>query len=158
MGSPVSPILAVIVMEDLEKTVLDSWDFIVPTYYRYVDDIFLIIPHDKVEHILSTFTSYHPRLQFTHEIEHNRAISFFILELIKDENNNIMTNWFRKKAYSGRLLDFYSNHSLQHEIGILKIKQKNRKLLDNVITNMTHKFEKNEIISLEFHGQISEIR
>ena len=50
MGSPISPILADIVMEDLEKTVLDSFDFIVPTYYRYVDDSFLIIPHGKVQH------------------------------------------------------------------------------------------------------------
>jgi len=41
MGSPLSPILADIVMEDLETLSLQKLDFIVYTYYRYVDDIFM---------------------------------------------------------------------------------------------------------------------
>jgi len=43
MGSPLSPILADIVMEDLEIQCLQKIDFTVHTYYRYVDDIFMII-------------------------------------------------------------------------------------------------------------------
>jgi len=40
MGSPLSPILADIVMDDLETHCLSNLDFVVNTFYRYVDDIF----------------------------------------------------------------------------------------------------------------------
>jgi len=39
MGSPLSPIIADIVMQDLERVVLETFDFDIPIYYRYVDDI-----------------------------------------------------------------------------------------------------------------------
>lgn len=44
MGSPLSPILADIVMDDLETQCLSSLSFKVLTYYRYVD-VFAIVPH-----------------------------------------------------------------------------------------------------------------
>ena len=49
MGSPISPILADIVMQDLEHKVIDNLDFHLHTYYSYVDDTFLIIPNDKID-------------------------------------------------------------------------------------------------------------
>ncbi|XP_029664892.1 uncharacterized protein LOC115236523 [Formica exsecta] len=51
MGSPLSPILADIVMDDLETHCLSSLSFAVPVYYRYVDDIFAIVPRAKVDEI-----------------------------------------------------------------------------------------------------------
>ncbi|XP_011858524.1 PREDICTED: uncharacterized protein LOC105556066, partial [Vollenhovia emeryi] len=48
MGSPLSPILANIVMEDLETNCLAKLAFEVPCFYRYVDDIFTILPRDKL--------------------------------------------------------------------------------------------------------------
>ena len=56
-------------MQDLETKIPNELDFQVPIYYRYVDDTFLIIPENKIQHIISGFHSYHPRLQFAHEIE-----------------------------------------------------------------------------------------
>ncbi|KAL6418590.1 hypothetical protein ACFW04_011984 [Cataglyphis niger] len=43
MESPLSPILADIVMDNLETHYLSLLGFAVPVYYRYVDDIFAII-------------------------------------------------------------------------------------------------------------------
>jgi len=65
MGSPLSPILADIVIEDLETLSLQKLDFVVYTYYRYVDDMFMIIPATKLDSVLKIFNSYHPRLKFT---------------------------------------------------------------------------------------------
>ena len=39
---------------------------------------------------------------------------------MKNEDNSIKTNWFRKNTYSGRFLNYFSNHPLQHKIGIIK--------------------------------------
>ena len=76
MGSPISPILVDIVMQDLEHKVIHSLDFHLHTNYRYVDGTFLIIPHNKIDYVLQKFNSYHPCLKFTHEIESNNSISF----------------------------------------------------------------------------------
>jgi len=54
MGSPLSPIIADIVMQDLEK-MLNSLDFDI-SFYRYVDDIIIIaIPSFKVQEVLEKF-------------------------------------------------------------------------------------------------------
>lgn len=65
MGSPLSPIIADIAIQELELNALISLNVIIPNCYRYVDDIFLTIPNDKVAHVLDVFNSIDNRLQFT---------------------------------------------------------------------------------------------
>ena len=38
----------------------------------------------------------------------------------KKEDNSITTNWFRKNTYSGRFLNYFSNHPLQRRMGKIK--------------------------------------
>ena len=65
IGSVISPMLA----EDMEKTVFERFEFVVPFYFRYADDTLLCVPLDKLQTVIDTFNDYHPRIQFTHEIE-----------------------------------------------------------------------------------------
>jgi len=67
MGSPVSPIIADIIMDDLETMALNNLKIKMPFYYRYVDDIALAVPCKKSEDVLDAFNLFHPRLQFTIE-------------------------------------------------------------------------------------------
>ena len=84
-----------------------------------IDMMFIL--KDKIEEVLTRFNNYHDRLQFTYEIENeHNSINFFNLSIIKNEDNSIKTNWFRKNTYSGRFLNYFSNHPLQHKIGIIK--------------------------------------
>jgi len=115
MGSPLSPILADMVMEDLETNCLSRLDFKVHTFYRYVDDIFMVIPVEKLNFVLTTFNSYHSRLKFTYELENNNMLNFLNVSVIRD-NGNIITNWFRKPTFSGRYINFYSNHPIQYKL------------------------------------------
>lgn len=48
MGSPLSPIIVDIVMQDLEKEILNSLDLNLSFYYRYVDIIILAAPKNKI--------------------------------------------------------------------------------------------------------------
>jgi len=57
MGSPLSPIIADIVMQDLEREVLETFDFDIPFYYRYVDDIMLAVPTSKIDSVFNKFNS-----------------------------------------------------------------------------------------------------
>jgi len=118
MGSPLSPIVAHVVLQDLEKKALNSINLELPFYYRYVDDIVMAAPRDSIDFILRTFNSFHERLQFTLELEHDRNLNFLdILLIIVD--NKIIIDWFHKKTFSGRYLSFFSHHPLQHKIGII---------------------------------------
>jgi len=79
MGSPLSPIIADVVLRDLEKKELDSINLSLPFYYKYVDDIILtaLKTANKITDILNTFNkSFHNRLQFTLEYKHNKCLSF----------------------------------------------------------------------------------
>jgi len=88
MGSPLSPIIANIVMQDLEESILSTLDVGISIYHRYVDDIILVAAVSEVTNILNKFNGYHERLQFTVEYEVERSISFLDLN-IKIFNNTI---------------------------------------------------------------------
>ena len=75
--SVVPPMLAEIVMEDLKKTVFERLEFVLPFYFGYVDDTLLCLPLDKLQKVIDTSNHYHPRIQFTHEMERNDRISFW---------------------------------------------------------------------------------
>ena len=107
MGSPISPILADLVLQDLEEEVIKKLSFNIQAYYRYVDDTFLIIPKNKIIGILKIFNSYHSRLNSTYESEFDDSLSFLNLLMIKNDDGTIDTNW-----HIGRYLIYFSNHPL----------------------------------------------
>jgi len=118
MGSPLSPIIANLVMQDLEEKALEKINCNIPFYYRYVDDIVLAAPSDHVTKIVETFNGFHNRLQFTVEREKDKSLSFLDL-LIQKVDGKIVLDWFHKETFSGRLLSFYSNHPLCQKIGVI---------------------------------------
>ena len=83
MGSPISPILADIVMQDLETYCLKNIKFDIPVFSRYVDDILTLVPIDKIDYIIGVFNSFYPRLKFTHEMENNNRINFLETTIIR---------------------------------------------------------------------------
>ncbi|XP_071581632.1 uncharacterized protein [Temnothorax nylanderi] len=114
MGSPLSPILADMVMEDLETHCLTMLSFCLSFFRRYVDDVIAIIPKDKIGDVLDVYNNYHPRLKFTHEMEINGAIPFLDTLIIRN-GNRLLTNWHRKPTFSGRYVNYFSNHPLKYK-------------------------------------------
>ena len=55
IGSPISPTFCDYVMQDLEQIVLNSLNFDIPLYLRYVDDIILALPRNKVQFVFIKF-------------------------------------------------------------------------------------------------------
>lgn len=105
MGSPISPLFADIVIDDLESSCLKilktQFNCSPLIYHRNVDDTILIVHKEHIDLIISVFNSYHNELQFTHEIQNNNQINFLdvTLNLI---NNRIISNWFQKPTASNR--------------------------------------------------------
>jgi len=84
MGSPLSPVIADLVLQDLETSALKNLPFNILFYYRYVDDIILRAPSNSLDLVLQIFNSQHSRLQFTMETESDKKISFLDVTFIND--------------------------------------------------------------------------
>ncbi|XP_055522514.1 uncharacterized protein LOC129716705 [Wyeomyia smithii] len=118
MGSPLSPILADIVLESIIHNALSHLPFEVPILRKYVDDLFLIIPKDSIDTVLDTFNSQEDRIQFTIEIEQDRKLPFLDLLLNRQEDQSLFTEWYSKPISSGRMLNFHSYHQYKHKINV----------------------------------------
>lgn len=118
MGAPISSVIAQLVLEDLEKKVISELSFKPIFFKRYVDDCIACVPCDKVEYFLKQFNDYHPKLQFTVEIEENSSINFLDLTLIRN-NSRIQTKFFQKPISSGRYVNYFSNQPLTHKKNVV---------------------------------------
>ena len=121
MGSPISPILANIVLDDLEKKVLKSNTLQKPLLFkRYVDDIFMILPTCEIDKYLECFNSKNPLIQFTCGRSLNDKINFLDVTISVDrKSQKLITNWFQKSMISGRMLNFNSVQPLHQKRGIV---------------------------------------
>jgi len=107
MRSPLSPMVADLILQHLESSILSDLSYKPIFYYRYVDDIVLFVPISQLNNLLRKFNSFHYRLQFTIEIERENRLNFLDLNIIK-QNNILIFDWFRKPTFSGRFLNFHS--------------------------------------------------
>jgi len=87
MRSPLSPIIAEVVLQDLEMKALELLNIEIPFYHRYVDDIVLAASRQKINECLNTFNSLHNRLQFTLETGGKRLnfLDVTIIMTIKEQ-------------------------------------------------------------------------
>jgi len=91
-----SPIVADLVMWDLEEYVLNSLNIRSTLYYRYIDDIILAAPKEEIHTILNKFNNYHYKLKFTLETKIDHRLSFLDITLII-KNSRIWKS--RKEKY-----------------------------------------------------------
>jgi len=117
MGSPLSPIIADIVMQELENTVLSTVSFPIPIFYRFVDDIVMAVPEKETKFILEAFNKFHPRLQFT--LERGGSRINFLDTTIVIENNRLKLDWYHKPTYSSRYLNYWSQHPMSQKRGTI---------------------------------------
>lgn len=109
MGSPLSPILAKILMTHLIDTILGSLDFKPKFLALYVDDSFWVVDSDQLNPIFNKLNQYHPKIKFTLEKEKKNTLNFLDVSVIRDELT-LITNWYSKPFSSDRLLNYFSHH------------------------------------------------
>ncbi|XP_058816722.1 uncharacterized protein LOC131680001 [Topomyia yanbarensis] len=118
MGSPLSPILADIIMENLLQTSIKRLPFTIPVIRKYVDDLFLALPKDKVQQTLDTFNAYNQHLQFTKEEEIDNKLPFLDTVVTRHSDQTLSTRWYAKPIASGRLLNYHSFHPLSMKMNV----------------------------------------
>ena len=67
MGSPLSPVLANLYIENLEQKIMEGFESPPKVWWRYVDDNFVIIRRDRVEQFLLYLNTLDPAIKFSME-------------------------------------------------------------------------------------------
>ena len=77
MGSPVSAMIANLIMEDVEKRALSTFHSPPKIWKRYVDDTFVIIHKNSVEDFLDHLNTIENSIKFTIEKEADHTLPLF---------------------------------------------------------------------------------
>ncbi|XP_047504100.1 uncharacterized protein LOC125049061 [Pieris napi] len=110
MGSPVSPIVADIFMEDFEERALANTPVKPRLYKRYVDDTFVVLPNDKISAFLAHLNSIHKNIKFTVEQENNNCLPFLDILIIRKADGTLGHTIHRKATHTDRYLNGESHH------------------------------------------------
>ena len=105
MGSPMSPVIANIFMEDFEQTAITTADLSPKLWLRYVDDTFVLWQHgtEHLDEFLKHPNGLHHRIQFTMEKENNQKIPFLDV-LVERRENKLLTDIYRKPTHTNKSL------------------------------------------------------
>ena len=102
MGSPLSPVLANIYMEYFEEMVLGSKSLKPSMWLRYVDDTFILWPHQEdVQTLLDHVNSIRPSIQFTMEKEQDDKLHFLDV-LVTCTEQGFRSSVYRKPTFTGQ--------------------------------------------------------
>lgn len=120
MGSPVSVVVANLVMEDIEQKALSTFHTPPRFWRRYVDDTCTVLPGDLVNSFHSHFNSIDNNIQFTVEKKSDGQLPFLNILLTRDEDGSISTLVYRKATHTDQYLNFESHYPAAHKRAVVK--------------------------------------
>ena len=128
MGSPVSVVVAEIVMQNIEERALAIYKRTLPLWLRYVDNTFTAVHKDEVDDFHEHLNGQNADIQFTKEIEENGKIPFLDC-LVTRDNNELRTTIYRKPTHTDRLLDQSSYNPTSHKATTIRTLTRRAQLL-----------------------------
>nr|VZI37533.1 unnamed protein product [Spirometra erinaceieuropaei] len=113
MGSPISSLVAELVLLELEKVAFDHYE---PAFWRrYVDDTFVIIERSRLADFQDLLNGFFPDIQFTREEEHAEQLPFLDVLVTRTPNDELNTTVYRKATNTTEILNCHSNHPMAHK-------------------------------------------
>ena len=102
MGSPISPIVVNLFMEDFETKELASTQCLPKKWKRFVDDTCVVWPHgrEKMDLFLNHLNSQSDSIKFTMEVEVNVCLPFLGILLSRMNDGFVSHQVFRKKTHT----------------------------------------------------------
>ena len=101
MGSPVSVVVANIVMEHIEDHVTGSYHIVFLKRY-----VLSVVPANQVDEMLAHINSIDKNIQFT--LERGHAISFLDIKIMRNDDGSLTTKVYRKPTHTDQYLQFSS--------------------------------------------------
>ncbi len=112
IGSPISPVLANILMQWFEDTMLKSAPVIPNVWWRYVDDTFGLLDRWLVPQFHAHINNQEESIIFTKEEEDEQQLSFLDCLISRTPNGGFTSKIYRKPTATDRFLRFDSHHPL----------------------------------------------
>ena len=109
MGSPVSPIVANIFMENFERNAILTMKDRPHLWLRFVDDVLAIVKRTSLPSM--HLNKQNAAITFTMEVEKDGKLPFLDGE-IERENARLNLSVYRKPSHSGRYLNFNSHNPI----------------------------------------------
>ena len=136
MGSPVSVVVAEIVMQNIEEQALLTYTKTLPLWLCYVDNTFSTVHKDEIDTFHEHLNRQNPHIQFTKEIEENGKIPFLDCLVSRDENK-LRTTIYRKPTHTDRLLDQSSYNPTSHKATTIQTLTRGAQLVCDSTDNLT---------------------
>jgi hypothetical protein len=99
MGSPVSAVIANLVMEDVEQRALASVPVSLLFWKRFVDDVISAVSRNEIDILLQHLNSIETSMQFTVEREINGHLAFLDLNVHRTVEGKLETDVYRKPTH-----------------------------------------------------------
>ena len=96
MGSSLSPVIANMVIEDLEQQALSTFHNPPSIWVRYVDDVYAIVKTKNVDAFHKHLNTINSSIQFTLKMETSGSIAFLDVLLTRELDGSLSTSIFRK--------------------------------------------------------------
>ena len=121
MGSPLSPVVANLFMENLKEEAIRSAPLQPKLWRWYLDDTFVIWPHgqEELHRFHEHLNSLHSNIYFTMEEEKECTLPFLDV-LITRRSSSLSTSVNHKPTHTERYIHFSSHHHLKIITAVLR--------------------------------------
>jgi hypothetical protein len=121
MGSPISTIVANLVMENLENRIFSQNVADVLFWKRFVDDSWVVIKDSDVQKFFNFINQLEPSIAFTMEKENGeKSITFLDVCITRCDDFTFRSSVFHKPTHTDRYLDYASHHPAAHKRSVVK--------------------------------------
>ena len=120
MGSPVSVVVADLVMEDVESRALSTYPNPPKFWKRYVDDTCCALRSDTVQDFHRHLNTIEDTIQFTLEREAQAQLAFLDVLILRNPDKTIDTTVYRKPTHTNKYLDYSSHHPSAHKAAVVR--------------------------------------
>ena len=120
MGSPISPIVANLYMENFELRALNTSPSPPLMWKRFVDDTFVFMKKAHKEEFLTHLNSVDNNIQFTtEEPRSDGSLPFLDILITPDKDGRLDTTVYRKPTHTDQYLHWDSHHTISSKYSVV---------------------------------------